>query len=48
VNSKIRRPIRGRRYTGFGEEKDKTNGNPTQILSYAENTMTQHEWVFIV
>jgi hypothetical protein len=47
VNSKRRRPIRGR-YTGCGEEKDKTNGNPTQILSYAENTMTQHEWVFIV
>jgi hypothetical protein len=39
VNSKRRRPIRGR-YIAFGEEKDKTNGNPTQILSYAENTMT--------
>jgi hypothetical protein len=37
-----RRPIRGR-YTGLGEEKDKTIGNPAQILSYAENTMTQHE-----
>jgi hypothetical protein len=47
VNLKRRRPIRGR-YTGFGEEKDKTNGYPTQILSYAEYTMTQHDWVFVV